>query len=218
MRTPRPRPRGSAQALNSGYAPTLPRPVEPPIQMISLIWGTTSGCCCRRSAMLVSGPVGITVIGSGEAARVSARNCTAWRGSRGTVGSGSTGPPSAFSPWIHAPGVSSRTRGLSAPAATGTSVTPATVSAIRAFRWCARGSRCRPPSSHRGGRWRRFRPRARWRRRRRGRDRKSRRTGIVMVLLCSCACVNVYTFYHERQADPRSPRSDCLRSIRKLLP
>ena len=83
--------------------------------------------------MFVRGPVGITVIGSGDAFRGSARKSTACRGSSGTVGSGRTGPPRALSPWIQAPGVSSRRSGLSAPAATGTPVTPATVRAIWAF-------------------------------------------------------------------------------------
>ena len=63
------------------------------------------------------------------------------RGSSGTVGSGSSGPPRPFSPWIHSAVSSGRASGPAAPAATGTSVTPATESAMRALRLvCSSGT------------------------------------------------------------------------------
>lgn len=75
--------------------------------------------------MFVSGPVATIVTGSPAASRVSLISSTAVRGSASTAGGGSSGPPSALSPWIPTAGDSSRTMGLSAPGAIGTPVMPA---------------------------------------------------------------------------------------------
>ncbi len=81
---------GSTKALNSAYGRVLPRPVEPPIQTISL---TAPGVRSSSAAMLVSGPVATTV--AGPCAAISS---SAPRSSRAMAGSGSSAPSSPLSP------------------------------------------------------------------------------------------------------------------------
>src|SRR5829696_3642367 len=63
--------------LNSAAGVVLPWPMLPPIREICATRSFRSGCSRRNVAMLVSGPTGTRVTGSGEASRVSAIRATA---------------------------------------------------------------------------------------------------------------------------------------------
>ena len=64
---------GSAAMLNSAAGVTLPRPAEPPMITKSLTRPASSGSRRTASAMLVSGPIAISVISPGAALIVSIR-------------------------------------------------------------------------------------------------------------------------------------------------
>lgn len=81
----------------------------------------------------MSGPVATIVTGSSDDSSTARMRVGASRSSSGTVGSGSTGPPSAFAPWICSAGCSRPWIGPAAPAAIGMPSIPATVQAMRAL-------------------------------------------------------------------------------------
>ncbi len=71
--------------------------------------------------MLVSGPTGIRVTGSGAAASVARRNSRAPSGRGSETGSGRSAPSSPLAPWTSGAVSSGRMSGWGGPAATGTS-------------------------------------------------------------------------------------------------
>src|SRR5579884_1028073 len=93
------------------------------------------GAWRRTTAILDSGPMGTSVIGSSEAITVSMSRSTAWRGSSSNAGAGGLVPSRPVTPWTDGAVTSSRRSGRSRPAATGMSVTPAAVRTERALRW-----------------------------------------------------------------------------------
>ena len=116
---------GSVTMLNSPYGVVLPRSVEPPMKTTRRRWPVISGWVRRSSATLVSGPVAISVTGTGDSAisrRISSTACTPAISATGTSRSG---PSSPDTPWMSSATVSSPTSGRSQPAATGTAEAPA---------------------------------------------------------------------------------------------
>ena len=71
---------GSHQMLNSALGVTLPSPIAPPMTTMSSMFSTRSGYIAISSAMLVSGPTGMSVSGRSRSSR--AISSTAWIGSR----------------------------------------------------------------------------------------------------------------------------------------
>ena len=122
---------GSAQMLNSAAGVMFPSAIEPPISTIRSMFSPPMRS--RRSAMFVSGPVGMRVTGSGLAASFSIIRSTACSVTGSCCGGGRNGPSSPLSPWTWSATFGSRVRGRSAPAATGMSARPARSSTRSAF-------------------------------------------------------------------------------------
>jgi hypothetical protein len=100
---------------------------------ISRIFGRSSGCTFRKRAMLVRGPTGINVTGSGLAASVSAMRRSAPPGRSLVFGSGRFTLPIPFSPCTFFAVRASPTRGALSPLATGMSERPASSRSFSAF-------------------------------------------------------------------------------------
>ena len=86
---------GSTQMLNSAAGVQFPARIAPPIRQMCAIFGAISGYVRSSSPMFVSGPTGISVTGSGAAARVARRNSRAPSGRGADHGLGEVGPVEA---------------------------------------------------------------------------------------------------------------------------
>jgi hypothetical protein len=124
---------GSTQMLNSAAGVQFPARMLPPIRDTWAIFEAISGYVLSRSAILVSGPVGISVTGAGAAASVARRNSRAPSGRGDETGSGRSAPSRPLTPWTSGAVSRRRTSGCDAPAATGTSARPSSASTRRAF-------------------------------------------------------------------------------------
>src|SRR5919107_1998563 len=121
--------------LNSAAGVVLPRPMLPPIREMRATRSLRSGCSRRNRAMLVSGPTGMRVTGSGEAFMVSEIRATASLSSGPKPASGiSSGPSSPLLPWMSSAVWSVLFRGPEAPLPTGTSPHPMRERTRRALR------------------------------------------------------------------------------------
>ena len=119
--------------LNSALGVTFPISAAPPMNVIEAMLSLTSGWSRSNTPMLVSGPVGMRVTGSGLSRIAAAMNSAAGSSTGSVEGSWSSGPSSPDSPWTYSAITSSRVSGAAAPTATGTSGRPASSSTISAF-------------------------------------------------------------------------------------
>src|SRR5829696_6577385 len=121
--------------LNSAAGVVLPWPMLPPMREMCATRSFRSGCSRRKVAMLVSGPTGMRVTGSGEAFKVSAIRATAPLSSASKLAAGISSDPSRpLLPCMSSAVCNGRCRGSEAPAPTGTSVHPTRESTRKALR------------------------------------------------------------------------------------
>ncbi len=125
---------GSCQTLNSATGVAFPTSTAPPMNTIRSMFRTTSGCVRSSRAMFVSGAVGMSVTGLGEA-RISRRSSVTASTSTGRrAGAGSPRSPIPSAPWTWLAVRTGSISGRSAPRATGMSLAPACSSTVSVLR------------------------------------------------------------------------------------